>query len=82
MNDLTAFYPPLKKTTEINRFKIVDVKINLFESASFNVLLFDINGNLADNQAYTLTTEEYIQWYNDDLWLIKWVKTKLTTETL
>jgi len=81
MSELTPFYPQLSKTIKINQFKIVDVKINLFESAEFRVLLYDINNNLCDSRFYQLTKEEYLLWGADDTYLTKYAKKKLEQES-
>jgi hypothetical protein len=76
----STFYPPIFKNVKINQFKIVDIKIKLFESASFTVLLYDTDNNLCDSKFYELPTDAYLQWYNEDVWLVKWVKNKLQNE--
>ena len=76
----TVFYPQVVKVVKINQFKIVDVKIELFKTASFSVLLYDVEDNLCDSRFYELTEEEYQKWFNDDNYLIKIAKDKLTAE--
>ena len=76
-----TFYPPIIKSVKLNTFRITDVKIKLFESATFTVLLFDQDNKLCDGRYYELNTEEYLQWNADDSWLVKWVKTKLQQES-
>jgi len=80
MSDLSTFYPQITKVVKINSFKIVDVKIDLFKSASYSVLLYDINNQLCDSRFYELTEEEYGKWFNDDNYLIKITKDKLSAE--
>jgi predicted HAD superfamily phosphohydrolase YqeG len=77
----TVFYPQVVKVVKINQFKIVDVKIDLFKSASYTALLYDVDDNLCDSRFYTLTEDEYSQWYNDDNYLIKITKDKLQQES-
>jgi hypothetical protein len=77
-----TFYPPIIKSVKLNTFRITDVKIKLFESATFTVLLFDQDNKLCDGRYYELDTEEYLQWNADDSWLVKWVKTKLQEESI
>lgn len=79
MNNQT-FYPPITKSIKINSFKIVDVKVDLFDKAYFRVLLYDIDGNLCDNKFYQLTPEEYSEWGSDDQYLVKYVKSKLSEQ--
>jgi hypothetical protein len=76
-----TFYPPIFKSVKLNQYKIVDVKIKLFENASFTVLLYDTDSNLCESRFYTLTNEEYLEWFNDDTWLVRWVKNKLQKES-
>jgi hypothetical protein len=80
MSDLSVFYPQIAKVVKINQFKIVDVKIELFKKASYSVLLYDINNQLCDSRFYELTEEEYAKWFNDDNYLIKITKDKLSIE--
>jgi hypothetical protein len=80
MNNNQTFYPPINRIVKINSFKIVDVRIDLFEKATFRVLLFDADGKLADNKFYQLTPEEYSEWGTDDQYLVKYVKTKLSEQ--
>jgi len=76
-----TFYPPIIKSVKLNTFRITDVKIKLFESASLTVLLFDQDNNLCDSRFYELDIESYLEWNADDSWLVKWVKNKLQNET-
>jgi hypothetical protein len=80
MNDLSVFYPNITKVVKINQFKIVDVKIDLFKSASYSVLLYNTNNELCDSRFYQLTEEQYSQWFNDDNYLVKITKDKLSLE--
>jgi hypothetical protein len=79
-SERTVFYPQMAKVVKINQFKIVDVKIDLFKTASFSVLLYDINDQLCDSRFYELTELQYSQWFNDDSYLVKLAKDKLTAE--
>lgn len=81
MSDFNLFYPPILKSVKINQFKIVDVRIKLFESAEFRVLLYDADNNLCDSRFYELTTDLYLQWNSDDSFLTKYVKMKLQEES-
>ena len=76
-----TFYPPIIKSVKLNTFRITDVKIKLFESATFTVLLFDQDNKLCDGRYYELDTQSYLEWNADDSWLVKWVKTKLQQES-
>ena len=80
MNNLSIFYPNITKVVKINQFKIVDVKIDLFKSASYSVLLYNTNNELCDSRFYQLTEEQYSQWFNDDNYLVKITKDKLSLE--
>lgn len=80
MSDLSVFYPQMAKVVKINQFKIIDVKIELFKKACYTVLLYDINNQLCDSRFYELTEEEYAKWFNDDNYLIKLTKDKLSIE--
>jgi hypothetical protein len=78
--ELISFYPQLSKVVKINQFQIDNIKIKLFESASFTVLLYDVNEILCDSRYFELSKDEYLQWGQDDGYLIKYVKTKLAEE--
>lgn len=78
---MNNFYPPFQKSIKINQFRIVDIKVEIFKTASFTALLFDMDGNHHDNRVYNLTEEEYIQWGSDDNYLIKYVKDRLQKES-
>ena len=80
MSELSIFYPNITKVVKINQFRITDVKIELFKKASYSVLLFDINNQLCDSRFYELTEEEYGKWFNDDNYLVKLTKDKLSEE--
>jgi len=80
MSDLNLFYPPISKSVKVNQFKIVDVKIKLFESAKIIVFLYDMNDSYYDARYYELTTDVYLQWSSDDSFLTKYVKMKLQEE--
>jgi len=78
--NLSVFYPQIAKVVKINQFKVVDVKVELFKKATFTALLYDINDNLCDSRFYELTEQEYTEWFNDDTYIIKYVKDKLSAE--
>jgi hypothetical protein len=78
---MNSFYPPFQKIIKIGNFKIVDVKIELFISASFTAMLFDMDGNHYDNRVYKLTEPEYVLWGSDDNYLVKYVKDALKKES-
>ena len=78
--NLSVFYPQISKVVKINQFKVVDVKVELFKKATFTALLYDINDNLCDSRFYELTEQEYTEWFNDDTYIIKYVKDKLSAE--
>jgi hypothetical protein len=80
-NQTNFFYPPICKNVKINSFRIIDVKVRLFESASFSVLLYDTENNLCDSRHYEMPTCDYELWYNDDTYIIKWAKNKLQEES-
>jgi len=59
--------------TIIVSFNVSCRNVNLFENASFTVDSFDISLNLISRQVLTMTTEQYLDWNNNDAYVIQWV---------
>ena len=51
---------------EITSFSVTCESLVLFTSATFRVDSFDKNGNLISRQPIAITTEQYLDWQNND----------------
>ena len=61
----------------ITSFRPICQNLTLFTNASFLVLLLDENGLELGRQSVDLTTEEYLEWNNNDDYVINLIATKL-----
>lgn len=77
-NKSYTFYPPIKKEIVINSFKINIIHLELFKCVRIMVMLYDINEKLIDNRMFMLDGDEYKAWSDDDNYIIRYVKEKLT----
>ena len=70
---------PFTKTTTkiITSFTVSCRTLNLFDNASFVVDSFDENNLLVVRDLITLTTEQYLEWNNNDEYIIKLVAKEL-----
>ena len=70
---------PKEKITSnfITSFSVKCRDLNLFENASFIVDTFDSNGNLLERQILTMTNQQYLDWNNNDSYVVQWVATTL-----
>ena len=75
--DTHTFYPQLKKEIKINQFKIKVLELELFKHLKIVVALLDTDGNYVEQKFYTLDGDDYLQWANDDTYVINFVKRKL-----
>jgi len=70
---------PDSQTTTITTtgFTVTCRNVNLFENASFMVDTFDVNGVLLNRQVLTMTNQQYLEWNNNDSYVVQWVATTL-----
>ena len=70
---------PVDKTTTktITRFSLDISKMTLNSSAAFRVSLFDANDKYIDATIVTLEGQDYLNWGNDDQYVINFVAQKL-----
>lgn len=70
---------PVDKTTTktITRFTLDISKMTLNSSASFRVSLFDANDKYIDATNVTLEGQDYLDWGNDDQYVIDFVARQL-----
>lgn len=72
-------YPNITITKKIVSGRISVFSYIPFQSAGIAVMLNDENGVCVDNRVYTLdTTNGFDEWSNNDVFLINWVKNKLS----
>ena len=59
---------PIITTTvnEITSFTVTCESLELFTSATFRVDSFDSNGNIISRQPIAITTDQYLNWQNND----------------
>ena len=74
----------LEKPHIVNRVAIygsVDIiGLNLHNSATISVRLFDENWGVIDTRVYEISGETYAQWGASDDFIVEYVKTKLAEE--
>lgn len=63
----------ITKTFKIARFEILSVNVELFCSATINVLLYDIHDVMFQTVIVNMVGEEYKNWMNNDEYLVKFV---------
>jgi hypothetical protein len=61
----------------VTSFTIQNVAVQLFNGASLDAFMFDVNGNLYKVQRVIIDQEEYLQWNNDDSYIVDLVAIKL-----
>jgi hypothetical protein len=66
---------PFEQVTRelIISFNVTCRNVNLFENASFTVDSFNDKEKLISRQVLTMTNEQYLEWNNNDDYVIIWV---------
>ncbi len=64
-------------TVIVTSFSVTCRTLVLFVNASFTVDTFDANNNLVQRQVLTMNNEEYLEWNNNDAFVILWVEKQL-----
>jgi hypothetical protein len=78
MNTNTAIEPDVITTTRIaTSFRIKCVNLDLFNSATFVAFLQDQSGDTISQKNITLTSQQYLEWKNDDSYIVDLVATEL-----
>ena len=69
---MAAQIQPFTQTTTnvITSFSVSCRSLNLFVDATFTVDSFDTNGNLVSRQVVPINTEQYLEWNNNDLFIV------------
>ena len=72
-------YPNITITKKVVSGRISVFNYIPFQSAGIAVMLNDENGVCVDNRVFTLDASNgFGEWGNNDLFIINWVKTKLS----
>ena len=67
----TQIQPFTQTTTNvITSFSVSCRSLNLFVDATFTVDSFDTNGNLVSRQVVPINTEQYLEWNNNDSYIV------------
>ena len=67
----TQIQPFTQTTTNvITSFSVSCRSLNLFVDATFTVDSFDASGNLISRQVVPITTEQYLEWNNNDSFIV------------
>ena len=76
---LTGDFSPLRATALVGCgcLAIANRLENLFKSASFTVDCFDAQNNLINRQVLNMGTDDYLQWQNNDEYVITWAAQQL-----
>ena len=81
MNTETKYtIQPITKTTvkTIEKFSITLSNFILFTSVDILVCCYDIDDNFISTTTLTLDGSDYLAWYDDDSFLITWVKKQMS----
>ena len=86
-NQSTPIEPFVITTTQtVTSFTVTCRTLVLFTSATFTVDSYDINNNLISRQVIPITNEQYLEWNNNDAFIIDLMATicgyTLVTPTL
>ena len=57
-------------TTITTSFSVSCRSLNLFENASFTVDTFNFEGNLLQRQVIPITKQQYLEWNNNDEYIV------------
>ena len=74
--------PFIVPTRFIHSFEIQVINLTLFQSVTVMVILYDENDCLIDNKILNISGDDYLDWSNDDNWLIDHVLLKLNLTKL
>ena len=79
MSEICSFnvYPNITITKKIVRGVLRVSEYIPFIKATIMVVLFDENDKVIDNRCYVLDGEDFLNWGNDDKYLVNWIKNKL-----
>jgi hypothetical protein len=64
-------------STTVTSFTIQNCSVQIFKGAMIDVLMWNQNGTLYKFERVDIDQEEYLQWNNDDTYIVDLVATKL-----
>jgi hypothetical protein len=74
----TSIQPFVITTTQtVTSFTVSCRSLNLFVNATFTVDSFDVNNNLISRQVIPITNQQYLEWNNNDEYIINLMATIL-----
>ena len=74
----TSIQPFIITTTQtVTSFTVSCRTLNLFVNATFTVDSFDVNNNLISRQVIPITNKQYLEWNNNDEYIINLMATIL-----
>lgn len=75
---MSSIQPIDKITTQtIVRFSLNITELILNTSATFSVLCYDVNNKLIDTKFVSIEGTDYVNWGNDDSYIIRFVANQL-----
>ena len=79
MSEICSFnvYPNITITKKVVRAVLRVSEYIPFIKATIMVVLFEENDKVIDNRCYVLDGEDFLNWGNDDKYLVNWIKNKL-----
>ena len=76
-NKSTSNIQPFAVVTNVTSFSVTCQDLTLYQSAMFQIQSYDVNDELVNINYMTLTTEEYLEWNNNDTYIINLAASKL-----
>jgi hypothetical protein len=74
----TSIQPFIITTTQtVTSFTVSCRSLNLFVNATFTVDSFDVNNNLVSRQVIPITNQQYLEWNNNDEYIVNLMATIL-----
>ena len=64
-------------TRTVVSFSVSCQTLNLFTNATFRVDSYDADGNIVDRKFLTMTKDQYLEWNNNDEYVVNFVATEL-----
>ena len=81
MNSTVYDIEPITKTKVniVSKIEISIIELLLFKSVKVRVVLFDDNKNIINSNILTLIGQDYLNWKDDDNYIVDYVKTNINT---
>ena len=79
MNSTVYDIEPITKTKVniVSKIEISIIELLLFKSVKVRVVLFDDNKNIINSNILTLIGQDYLNWKDDDNYIVDYVKTNI-----